>query len=39
MNEIDARSLQEKLKETSPPLILDVRNPRSWLPRDASRAA
>ena len=27
MNEIDARSLQEKLKETSPPLILDVRNP------------
>jgi rhodanese-related sulfurtransferase len=27
MNEIDARSLQEKLKQPGPPLILDVRNP------------
>ena len=27
MNEIDARSLQEKLKEPAPPLLLDVRNP------------
>ena len=27
MNEIEARSLQEKLKQPGPPLILDVRNP------------
>jgi rhodanese-related sulfurtransferase len=27
MNDIDARSLEEKLKEASPPLIVDVRNP------------
>jgi hydroxyacylglutathione hydrolase len=27
MNEIDARSLQEKIAGPNPPLILDVRNP------------
>jgi rhodanese-related sulfurtransferase len=26
MNEIDARSLQQKLAEANPPLVLDVRN-------------